>query len=180
MTDSFVTSHAERLLAALVYPLTTGRRAAFASVGAGLAYVLLVLSAFPSYSVQMLQAGLGYADDAVLALTANAYATTGWLGVGLIVLYSMLTGVALVVVGTQLRTQWRAGAGGLSSLVPALVASGCASCGTGVLGLLGFAGAVAMLPFEGNLLRLGGILLLVGYLARTGDPRTCAVPSADG
>jgi hypothetical protein len=45
-----------------------------------------------------------------------------------------------------------------------------------VLGLLGFAGAVAALPFHGNLLRVGGLLLLVGYLARAGDPRRCAVP----
>ncbi|MFD1586829.1 hypothetical protein ACFR9U_07530 [Halorientalis brevis] len=180
MTDELLTRHAERFLAALVYPLTTGRRAAVATVGAVLTYVVLVLSAFPGYTVQMLETSLAYADDAVLALTANTYASTGWVGVGLMVAYSMLTGVALVVAGTQLRTQRRAGAGGLTSLVPALVASGCASCGTGVLGLLGFAGAVAILPFEGNLLRLGGILLLVGYLARTGDPRTCAVPSADG
>lgn len=179
MSESSVTSHVERLVAALVFPLTTGRRAVVATIGAGVTYVLLVLSAFPSYSMQMLQTSLGYADDAVLALTANAYASTGWVGVSLIVLYSMLTGVALAVVGTQLRTQWTAGAGGLSSLVPALVASGCASCGTGVVGLLGFAGAVAMLPFDGNLLRLGGILLLVGYLARTGNPQTCAVTPSD-
>lgn len=56
----------------------------------------------------------------------------------------------------------------------ALVA-GCASCGAGVLGALGFVGAMAALPFDGNLLRVGGIGLLLLFLGRAGDPRTCSV-----
>lgn len=180
MIESVVTRHVERLLAAAVFPLTTGQRAVSAAIGAGLTYVLLVLSAFPGYTVQMLRSGLGYVDEVVLALTANAYATAGWIGVALIVAYSVLTGVTLVVAWTQVRTQWTASAGGISGVVPGLLASGCASCGTGLLGLFGVAGAVAALPFHGNLLRLGGIVLLLGYLARTGDPRTCRAPAANG
>ncbi|MFC6730566.1 hypothetical protein ACFQDG_18090, partial [Natronoarchaeum mannanilyticum] len=53
--------------------------------------------------------------------------------------------------------------------------AGCASCGAGVLGALGFVGAMAALPFDGNLLRVGGIALLLFFLGRAGDPQTCSI-----
>ena len=163
------------LLAALSFPLTTNCRALGAAVVAVVTYVALVLSSFPEYSAQMLTAGFGYLDDAVLALTANTYATIGPFGLGLIVMYAVLTGVALTNVVTQLRLQDVSGVRDLLGVVPGLLASGCASCGAGVLGLLGFAGALAAMPYEGNLLRLGGIALLLFFLARSGDPRACRV-----
>lgn len=161
------------LAAALSFPLTTNRRALGAAVVAVVTYVALVLSSFPEYSAQMLAAGFGYLDNAVLALTANTYATIGPFGLGLIVMYAVLTGVALTNVVTQLRLQDVSGVRDLVGVVPGLLASGCASCGAGVLGLLGFAGALAAMPFDGNLLRLGGIVLLLFFLGRSGDPRTC-------
>jgi hypothetical protein len=163
------------LAAALVFPLTTNRRALGAGVLSIVTYIGLVLSSFPEYSAQMLTAGLGYADDAVLALTANTYASIGPFGLSLIVAYAVLTGVALANVVAQLRMQDISGARDLLGIVPGLLASGCASCGAGVLGLLGFAGALAAMPYDGNLLRLGGIALLLFFLARSGDPRTCRV-----
>jgi len=48
----------------------------------------------------------------------------------------------------------------------------------GVLGALGFVGAMAALPFDGNLLRVGGIALLLFFLGRAGDPRTCSIAGA--
>lgn len=163
------------LVAALSFPLTTNRRALGAAVVAVVTYVGLVLSSFPAYSAQMLGADLGYLDDAVLALTANTYASIGPFGLGLVVAYAVLTGVALTNVATQLRMQDVSGVRDLLGVVPGLLASGCASCGAGVLGLLGFAGALAAMPFDGNLLRLGGIVLLLFFLARSGDPRSCRV-----
>ena len=167
--------HVDRFLAALVYPLTSGPRTLLAVAVAVATYVVLVASAFPTYTLQMAGADIGYADDAVLALTGNTYATAGWLGVSLIVVYAVLTGVAVVVAGRQVRTRGLAQAGGLSSLLPGLVAAGCASCGAGLVGLVGAAGAVALLPFHGNLLRALGIVLLLGYLASAGDPTVCRV-----
>jgi hypothetical protein len=163
------------LAAALSFPLTTNRRALGAAAIAAVTYVGLVLSSFPEYSAQMLAAGIGYLDDAVLALTANTYATIGPFGLALVVAYAVLTGVALTNVATQLRMQDVSGVRDLLGVVPGLFASGCASCGAGVLGLLGFAGALAAMPYEGNLLRLGGIALLLFFLARSGDPRACRV-----
>ncbi|WP_256686072.1 hypothetical protein [Halococcus qingdaonensis] len=163
------------LVAALSFPLTTNRRALGAAVVAVVTYVALVLSSFPEYSAQMLAAGFGYLDEAVLALTANTYATIGPFGLSLVVMYAVLTAVALTNVATQLRLQDVSGVRDLLGVVPGLLASGCASCGAGVLGLLGFAGALAAMPFDGNLLRLGGIVLLLFFLARSGDPRACRV-----
>ena len=173
MTEA--TRYTDRLVAALVYPLTSGTRTLAAVVAAALTYVLLVASAFPTYTFQMIQTDVAYLDDAVLALTANTYTTAGWLGVSLVVVYAVLTGITVVVAGRQVRTRGLRQAGGLSSLLPGVVAAGCASCGAGLVGLLGAAGAVALLPFHGNLLRALGILLLVGYLATAGDPTVCRV-----
>lgn len=163
------------LVAALSFPLTTNRRVVFAAVFSVVTYVGLILSTFPVYSVQMLTADVGYIDDAVLALTANTYVTVGPLGLGLIVAYAILTGIALTNVSTQLRMRNVSGVRDLLGIVPGVLVSGCASCGAGVLGLLGFAGALAAMPFDGDLLRLGGIILLLFFLARSGDPRTCHV-----
>ena len=163
------------LAAALSFPLTTNRRALGAAALSVVTYVGLILSSFPGYSAQMLGADIGYINDAVLALTANTYATIGPFGLGLIVAYAVLTGVALTNVVTQLRMQDISGVRDLLGVIPGLLASGCASCGAGVLGLLGFAGALAAMPFDGNLLRLGGIALLLFFLARSGDPRSCRV-----
>lgn len=175
MTRFRVEYHLEQLLAAFGYPLTSLRRITVLTVFSVATYLLLILSTFPEYTAQMLGAGVGYVDDAVLALTANTYATIGGVGLGLVVLYAMVTGIALTNAIGRLRQTGLSGTRGLSSVVPGLLVSGCASCGAGVLGLLGFAGALALLPFDGNLLRAGGLLLLLVYLARLGDPRECSI-----
>jgi len=170
--------HTEQLLAALAYPLTSTIRGLL-FVGVSVAtYVLLILSSFPEYSMQMLGANLRYLDTALVALTANTYATIGAIGLGLIVGYAILTGVAVTNVAGRVAQVGLSGSRGLSSAIPGLLASGCASCGAGVLGLMGFAGALAAMPFHGNLLRVGGLALLIGYLARAGDPRYCTIDSA--
>jgi len=138
-------------------------------------YVLLILSTFPEMSIQMLGAGLHWFDETLVLLTQNTYATNGATGLGMIVVYAGLTGVAVVNTAGQVRTMGVSSASDLAGVLPGLVASGCASCGAGLLGFLGFAGAMAALPFHGDLLRVGGIVLLLGFLARSGDPRQCAV-----
>ena len=175
MSESRLESHATRLLAAVSYPLTSAGRTVLAIVVTVATYCLLILSSFPTYAAQLLSADAGYIDEALLALTANTYQTTGASGLALIVAYAMATGVALTVALGRVRVAGRNGARGVSAVLPGLLASGCASCGAGVLGLLGFAGALATLPFDGSLLRLAGCLLLFAYLARVGDPRQCAV-----
>lgn len=162
------------LWSALVYPTTTPRRFVL-TVGITIAtFVGLVFSTFPGYTVQMLSAGfIRYAVTAFVALLETTYRSIGTVGVGLIVAYAILTGIALLNVAAQVKRTRVSGLSDLLGIVPGLLASGCASCGAGVLGLLGFAGALAAMPFHGNLLRLAGLLLLVYFLGRAGDPRQC-------
>ncbi|WP_226013435.1 hypothetical protein [Halomicrobium salinisoli] len=160
---------------ALAYPLTSNGRLLTAGVATVVTYVVLVLSSFPQFSVQVLARDPTDLAYAVPALTREVYLGTGWLGIGLVAAYALLTGVAVTNAVALVRRARRAGASTLAGIVPGLLAAGCASCGAGVLGALGFVGAMAALPFEGNLLRIGGIALLAVFLGRTGDPRTCAI-----
>jgi len=174
-----VTDSAERfggqLQGALAYPFESGRRALAVGAIAVVTYVLLIFSTFPQMSMQMLGAGLQWFDETLILLTQNTYATNGATGLGMIVVYAGLTGIAVVNTAGQVRTMGVSSASDLVGVLPGLVASGCASCGAGLLGFLGFAGAMAALPFHGDLLRVGGIALLLGFLARSGDPRECAL-----
>ena len=163
---------------ALVYPITSNGRLLTAGVATGVTYVLLVLSSFPGFSVGIIARDPTDLAYAVTALTREVYLGTGWLGLGLVTLYALLTGVAVTNAVALARRARRAGASTLAGVVPGLLAAGCAGCGAGVLGALGFVGAMAALPFEGNLLRIGGIALLGVFLGRTGDPRTCRIDPA--
>lgn len=158
---------------ALTYPTTSVSGVLGAVVVAVLTYVLLVLSTFPGMSMQMLGTGLHWLDETLVLLTENVLATNGWFGLALIVSYATLTGVAVVNAVAQASAVGTSSFSDLLYVLPGLAASGCASCGAGLLGFLGFAGALAAMPFHGDLLRVGGIVLLLGVLARAGDPREC-------
>jgi hypothetical protein len=126
-------------------------------------------------SMQMLGAGLHWFDETLVLLTENVLATNGWFGLGLIATYAVLTGVAVVNTAAQVTVTGVSSLSDLVGVLPGLIASGCASCGAGLLGFLGFAGALAAMPFHGDLLRVGGLLLLLGFLVRAGDPRECRI-----
>ena len=148
-----------------------------ATVGvAAVTFVLLIASAYPRYSVRMLAAGPTYWDSSFRMLFFGFVAQSGTVGVVLAALYAGLTGVLAVVVAGQLRTTGLSSVTSVSGAVPGVLVSGCASCGAGVLGLLGMTGAVAALPFHGNGLRALGVAVLVILLARIGDPRRCRLP----
>ncbi|MEF8806432.1 hypothetical protein [Natronomonas sp.] len=166
---------ARNLASALGYPLTSNRRLLVAGAVAVLTYALLVLSTFPQFTIQLLTRNPTDVFYAVASLTRETYLSVGWLGLGLVTTYALLTGVAVTNAVTLFRRARRRSASTALGILPGFLAAGCASCGAGVLGALGFVGAMAALPFEGNLLRLGGILLLLFFLGRTGDPRTCSI-----
>lgn len=166
---------ADDLRDALAYPLTSDVRLLIAGAATLVTYALLVLSTFPQFSYQMLTRDPTALVYTISVLTREAYVTTGWIGIALVTAYALLTGVAVTNVVTLFRRARRRGASTLAGVLPGVLAAGCASCGAGVLGMLGFVGAMAALPFDGNLLRLGGIALLVFFLGRTGNPRTCSI-----
>ncbi len=160
---------------ALVYPLTSDLRLLSAALATVVTYAVLVLSSFPQFSIQMLTNDPTDVVYAVTALTREVYLSTGWLGIGLVVAYAVLTGVATINALALVRRARRAGASTIVGVLPGVLAAGCASCGAGVLGALGFVGAMAALPFDGNLLRLVGIALLLFFLGRAGDPQSCSI-----
>jgi hypothetical protein len=163
------------LLEALAFPLTSWKRLAAAAGVAVVTYLVLVASTMPEFTLQMLGAGVGYADYVVVSLTQTVYRSDGVVGLGTIVVYAALTGIALVNTGAQVQTSGASSLSDATGVIPGLLASGCASCGAGMLGFLGFAGALAAMPFHGLSLKIGGLALLLFFLGRAGDPRQCAV-----
>ncbi len=170
-----VGSLAAAFRAAVVYATTDRRRLGATAVGGAAVYVLLLFGTAPTMTWQMLSADVRWLDETVVLLTEETYAVSGAVGLLTVVAYAALSGVALTNVAARVRYSGSRSAGGVAGVLPGVLASGCAACGAGVLGLVGLTGALAVFPFGGLLVRLGGLALLVGYLARAGDPRECAV-----
>lgn len=100
-------------------------------------------------------------------------ASSGYLGVGLTLVFSMLTAVAFTNTGTKLlRKEFDAS---LLGAVPGFAAAGCATCGVGLVSVIGLGGVLASLPFHGNLIRVGTVGLLIALIAKNGDPDKCSV-----
>ncbi|UHQ95143.1 hypothetical protein [Haloterrigena alkaliphila] len=172
-----VGAHLANLSAAVSYPFETWRGTIALVLVAFATYVLMILSTMPEFSLQMLGDGLHWFEYVVVSLTETVYRTDGWTGLAVVVLYAFLSGIAVVNVAAQLRLVGLSSLTDLSGVVPGLLASGCASCGAGLLGFLGFAGGLAALPYDGASLRVGGLLLLLFFLGRAGHPERCAVTS---
>lgn len=68
--------------------------------------------------------------------------------------------------------------GNLSEIAPRVLVAGCAGCGVGLLSLIGVASLVTLLPFQGLSLKIGGIILITFFIARTGNPEICSIPSS--
>lgn len=137
-------------------------------------FFLLVLSSFPEYSYQMLSSGFSYWCTAFKDLLKNMLLSVGVGSIIITGIYSVFTAVALVNAALSLKQNSFEGKG-LASLGPGLLVTGCVGCGAGILGVLGFAGAIALFPFNGDLIKLASILLLVYFIGDSGDPETCRV-----
>lgn len=160
---------------ALAYPFESwGGTAALLAVSTA-TYAVLIMSTMPEFSLQMLADGLHRLEYVVVSLSELTYHSEGPAGLGIIVLYAWLTGVAVVNAAAGLGVGSSSGVANVSGIVPALLASGCASCGAGLLAFVGAAGGLALLPFEGAALRLAGLALMVGLLGRAGHPERCRV-----
>lgn len=160
----------QKAVEALVFGTDSGRKLLTLGIFSVFTYSVMVLLSFPGYSYQMAATSFFLVPEAVYELSWNLTATAGYTGLFLTLLYSLLGGLAFNLL--LYSPQGLAGAGGLA---PGVLVSGCASCGAGVLTMLGLSGAVALMPFEGNLLRVAGILIIGFVLARVGDPRVCEV-----
>lgn len=137
-------------------------------------FFLLVLSSFPEYSYQMLTSGLGYWSTAFKDLLQNMLSSVGLESIVITAFYSVFTSIAILHAGISLKNRSFEGRS-LASISPGLLVTGCAGCGAGILGLLGFAGAVAAFPFDGDLIKIAGIVLLLYFIGDSGNPEICRV-----
>lgn len=145
-----------------------------AVVVAAAAYVVLVASADPTAFAAAVAIDVAVVPDLLVASTPGTYRAAGALGLALTIAYAVLAGVATVVVAATVRN----GDGcpeGLLGVAPGVLAAGCATCGAGLLPLLGVTGAYALFPYAGNLVRALGLAAFLLAHARTGDPRVCRV-----
>lgn len=165
-------SYQEKLVEAFKASIQNWKAVLLTSAGIFITFSAMILASFPSYSYQLLSTSPLYLSTALTALSENLMASAGIEALILTLIYSVVAGVAFTNLAYQLKYQ----GGGLKNIglmSPGLLVSGCAGCGAGLLGLFGFVGALAVLPFEGNLVRLGGIGLMIFFLGKTGDPKTC-------
>lgn len=151
--------------------LKSKRRVSGTFLAGALTLFFTVLSSHPEYSFQMLSSGLRNWPVAFISRFYGLIVTSGYEGAVLTVFFSGLVGVTVVNTFTQLGMN-KISFDSLGA-VPGFLAGGCASCGVGLLSMLGLGGILASLPFQGNLLRLGGVLILVLLVIRTGDPEEC-------
>ncbi|QLG48375.1 hypothetical protein [Natrinema halophilum] len=177
LTRDSISEYLRNLSAAVLYPFETWRDTIGLVVLSLAIYVLLILSTMPTFTLQMLGDDFHWVTYVLVSLTETIYRSDGWTGLSIIVLYAVLSGIAVVNAVAQLRAIGPSSLTDLTGIFPGLVASGCASCGAGLLGFLGFAGGIAALPYDGALLRVGGLALLVFFLGRTGHPERCPFPT---
>lgn len=159
------------LLEGLKASVSTAPRAAVTLLSGLLIFTFTILLSNPAYSFEMFTAGTQYWSLAVQTRFYSVLVMSGVTGLLLTSMFSLLAGVAFTNTGVKLTH----GGFGFDALgaVPGFAAAGCATCGVGVLSILGLGAVMAALPFNGNLLRLGAVLLLAAIIARTGDPEVC-------
>jgi hypothetical protein len=169
------------LLAALLYPFQSILRAILALVLAGLVFVVLILASQPTGVLDML---LRHPDIAITTpyienmfmLNLSVVSHKGWLPIALSVTYAVLTGIALTNMVAQIRMLQVGSLANVGGILPGLFAAGCASCGPGLLALIGFTGGFAgILSQHPTVLRLGGMGLFLFFLGLSGDPRECRI-----
>lgn len=157
------------------FALETRKRIVTVAVMSLAVFSLLIMSSFPSYTFQMLTASPLYIGEVLASLTVNTYASSGLLGVFLVGVYSIATAFATLMLYHSVSVKGLKNIMGAGSLAPAALIGGCASCGAGILGLMGFMGAVSAFPFGGNLVRFAGLMLVIFYMSEEGNPRTCNI-----
>lgn len=136
--------------------------------------VIFLIFAFTTdipWHLQTLQSGTEFWDDALLNSVTSIY-LGGAFSFVLTAIYSLMSGIVLTNVGIQLKNS-RISKKGIGSILPGFVATGCASCGVGITGFIGLTGVVSALPFQGDLLKLGGLVLILYALYEMGDPNIC-------
>ncbi len=159
---------------------TRKRVVAVLSVGI-LTWVFFVLLVNPVYSFQMVSGNPLTMTEVLPALVASQFAT-GVLNFIFPVLIAGLVGIVSVTTGLSLYNNYTSSGslGGTLGGAIGVAGAGCASCGAGLLTLLGLSGGVAILPFNGLGVQGLSLLLILASLEYTGrQDRICSVDFED-
>lgn len=160
----------EKFLKGLKSAFGTKNRA-LASIGSALfVFVLMNLAARPVFAKQMLVHDIFLLPETVGRVFL--YNSLNKLQMISTVIYASLTGPALVLMYLQFQS-FGSGLKDLAGILPGIVASGCVGCGAGIIGLLGLTGALALLPFNGQLITPAAIMMLIYFITKSGDPEVC-------
>lgn len=136
-----------------------------------LVFLTLAFTTDIPWHLQTLGEGINYWDNAALNAVSSVY-LAGIFSFILAIVYSIVSGLALTSIALQLKNSKISGKG-IGSILPGFVATGCASCGVGLTGVIGLTGIAAALPFQGDLLKIGALMLLIYALYDMGDPDVC-------
>ncbi|WP_414837683.1 hypothetical protein ACK3SF_05430 [Candidatus Nanosalina sp. VS9-1] len=161
----------EKFRESLFHPFRSFSTGISALFFTGFFFLFSLLSSQPEFSMQMISSGISNWIPAVQIRLGGLIATSGYTGLILTGLFSALA--AILLVNTVLELRYRNVNKNIVGILPGFLAAGCASCGVGLLTFLGFGGVLALLPYQGNLLRLGAVILLVGLINRNGVPGQC-------
>ncbi|NKE35345.1 hypothetical protein GWG54_05860 [Natronococcus sp. JC468] len=114
-------------------------------------------------------------NRSAVSSTETVYRTDGSFGLRTIVRYALLSGIAVVNVVAQFQIVGRSSLADRFGVVPGLLAPGRASRGADLLGVSGSVGDLASLPYDGDFLRVGGLLPSLFFTGQAGRPERCAV-----
>lgn len=155
---------------------TGWQRTWFTTGTAAVLWIGFTLLYYPQYSYQLLTADVTYLTEAVTTLVWYQHATNGVIGVVLPLLITVLTAALLTLTVTSLRQQYtrKGSLSGAAGGVLGFLSAGCASCGVGVLAVLGVGSGLAFLPFQGVGVQVVSVLVLLAALEYTGrQPAVC-------
>jgi len=96
-------------------------------------------------------------------------------GAVMLLLIGFLSGVNVVLIARRSMRLRQAGAVGVGSMFGALL-GGCSACATGILPLLGMAGALSVLPFHGSELAVVAVIILLATIYWNAHAEVCRVP----
>jgi len=152
-----------------------GKRFGLTALTSLISFSVLLFLSFPQYSMQMISYGGLFPLYAVRDLSINILSKAGYLGLGLTVIYAILSGVLVTNLYVSLKTKGLKQIKFVSALGPGALVGACAACGVGLLPLLGIGFSAVLMPFHGNLWRLTGIAILLVAINSIGNPDICEV-----
>ena len=140
-------------------------------------FLLFILLVNPIYSYQMLSSDPMNLTTVVSTMLADQ-TLHGYTGITITGLLAFLVGIVTVSTGISIITNYNS-TGSVSTTLGSLIgfaSAGCASCGAGVLALIGVTGGASILPYNGLEVQAFSILILLGSMEYVGrQDKVCKV-----